>query len=355
MLSKDSLRYQVIARTADQFMTLDLTGVGSIKNLYEATLRRQPGPMCMTAAELVVDTLREKGGPAVIASGFPEGGGVPETDGPIGAALLARTLFMAFNVETVIITDEDWKEMQEATCRGAGLAPMPFPETGRIEPVAYLRPVYIRTVPKDWTECHRVSDELLAKTKPRILFAIERPGKNQKGVYHGLGGRVLDDLVGDLDYLFIKAKERKIPTIAFGDGGNELGMGVIKEDLPEFQPKARDCGCPCKAGIAADFAADRIITTNVSNWGATGLIAALAGLLENPVVFHDAELEARCIEICAAAGAVDGMTMAPEPAVDGIVVKEWEGTIRALRGSIMRTLGHTVDWKGTIGDWRQLK
>lgn len=355
MLSKDSLRYRVIARTVDQFMTLDLTGVGSIQNLYEATLKRQPGPMCMTAAELVVETLSKKGGPALVATGFPEGGGVPETDGPIGAALLARALFMAFNVETIIVTDEDWKDMQEATCRGAGLAPMPFPKTGIIEPVSYLRPVYIRTVPKDWNECHRISDELLTKTKPRILFAIERPGKNRKGVYHGLGGRVLDGLVGDLDYLFIEAKKKKIPTIAFGDGGNELGMGLIKKDLPKFQPKARDCGCPCKSGIAADFAADRIITSNVSNWGVTGLIAALAGLLENPALFHEPELEARCIEICAAAGAVDGMIMGPEPAVDGISVKEWEGIIRVLRGSVLRTLGHTIDWKGRMGDWRQLK
>jgi hypothetical protein len=54
MLTRDSLRYEVISRTIDQFMTIDLTGVGSIKNLYEATQKHQPGPMCMSAAELIV-------------------------------------------------------------------------------------------------------------------------------------------------------------------------------------------------------------------------------------------------------------------------------------------------------------
>ena len=269
--------------------------------------------------------------------------------------MLARALFLAFGVETVVVTDEDWEDVLKATCIGAGLSPMPFPESGVIKPIDFLRPVYIKTVPKNWDECHRISDELLQKTKPRIMVAIERPGKNKKGNYHALGGRLLNGMVGDLDYLFLTGKENMIPFIGVGDGGNELGMGVIKKDLPKFLPKARDCGCPCHGGIAADTAADLLVVANVSNWGATGMIAALAALLENPIVFHEPELEVRCIELCAAAGAVDGMFEAPEPAVDGIVAKDWEALVRALRGSVMRTLGHTVDWKGKKGDWRQLK
>ena len=68
----------------------DLTGVGLIKNIYAALQKNQPGPACMNAAELIAETLKNGKGPVVIGTGFPEGGGAPETDGPVGAALYAR-------------------------------------------------------------------------------------------------------------------------------------------------------------------------------------------------------------------------------------------------------------------------
>lgn len=355
MLEKDSPLYQRIARTIDDFMTIDLTGVGLIGRIHEALQKRQPGPVCMGAAEIIARTLRDKGGPVLIATGFPEGGGVPETDGPVGAALLARALFLGFGVESVIVVDEDWSEMMRATCLGAGLSPMPFPASGKIEPIAFLRPVYIRTVPKDAEGCHRISDELLERTRPQLLIAIERPGCNANGLYHGLGGRPLDGMVGDLDYLFRAGKDRGLPFIGIGDGGNELGMGVIAEDLPAFSPKALDCGIPGRGGVAAVTAASHLVVSNVSNWGATGIIAALSALLDNPVIFHEPELEQRCIEQCVSGGGVDGMFMAPEPAVDGISAREWVGLIGALRASMLRTLGHAVNWRGDRGDWRQVK
>ncbi len=355
MLDQNSRRYEVISRTIDQFMTADLTGVGLIKDLYEATRRHQSGFMCMSAAELIVDALEGPGGPALIATGFPEGAGVPETDGPVGAAMLARAVFLALGVATVIVPDDDWRPVVEAACRGGGLAPLPLPQSGLIEPVEFIRPVYIKTIPKDWDLCRRIGDELLEATKPRLLLAVERPGMNKKGVYHGLGGRVLNDLVGDLDHLFRRGQEKGLPFIGFGDGGNELGMGLIKDELPKFSPKAADCGCPCGGGIGADTAADVLVAANVSNWGATGVVAALAALLENPTIMHEPEMEVRSIELCSAAGAVDGMIMGPQPAVDGIPAREWGGLVRALKGAVERTLGFTVDWRGRSGDWRQLK
>src|SRR5262249_50022885 len=160
--------------------------------------------------------VRRSGGPVVIATGFPEGGGVPETDGPVGAALLARALFLGLGVETVILTDENWNETLVGTCRGAGLAPMPFPATGKIKPTEFLRPVYIRTVPKDDDGCKLVTDALLETTRPSLVISIERPGANANGLYHGLGGRPLDGMVADLDQFFRKAKQAGIPFIGIG-------------------------------------------------------------------------------------------------------------------------------------------
>lgn len=346
---------QVVARTIENFMTLDLTGVGLIDKLYDALQQEQPGPACMMAARMIVERVHEHGGPVVIATGFPEGAGVPETDGPVGAALLARALFLGLGVETVILTDANWVTMQEGTCRGAGLAPLPFPDSGVIKPIEFIRPVYIRETPKDDPDCSKITDALLDITKPSVVISIERPGANSNGLYHGLGGRPLDGMVADYDQFFRRAKAEKIPFIAIGDGGNELGMGVIGERLKTFSPKARDCGTPGRGGVGAATSADHLIVSNVSNWGATGLIAALSVYLEKPSIFHDGALERRCIEQCVAFGGVDGMFMGPEPAVDGIYAEEWEGLVNTFRNTLDRLAGRVTGWKGDSGDWRQLR
>ncbi|MGP4753884.1 DUF4392 domain-containing protein [Agrobacterium pusense] len=355
MLDLESAKGKNIAQTIEHFMTLDLTGVGLIGKIYEALQKRQPGFACMSAAKLIVERVRDHGGPVVIATGFPEGAGVPETDGPVGAAFIARALFLGLGVESVILTDNDWVGMMEGTCRGAGLAPLPFPGDGKIKPIDFIRPVYIRSVPKDDAGCKAITDELLDVTRPSLVLSIERPGRNDRGLYHGLGGRPLDKLVADLDQFFLRAKEQGVPFIGIGDGGNELGMGVIAEELKEFSPKARDSGHPERGGVAAATAADHLIVSNVSNWGATGLVAALSALLEKPSVFHDGGLERRCIEQCVSFGGVDGMFMGPEPAVDGISAQEWEGLVNTLRNTLERLAGRVTGWKGDSGDWRQLK
>lgn len=355
MLNPESTTYQRVARTIDEFMRLDYTGVGLIGNLYAALQTRQPGHACMGAAERLYQATQARTGPILIATGFPEGGGAPETDGPIGAALMARAFFLGMRRETVIVIDEDWEAMMIATCRGAGMAPMPFPADGVIRPIEYLRPVYIKTVPKGDEASQAICDELMRVTRPCAAIAIERPGRNAKGLYHGLGGRPLDGLVANLDYLFEQVQAAGIPFIGIGDGGNELGMGVIAQDLPRFSPKAADTGMPGRGGVAAVTAADWLVVSNVSNFGATGVVAALSALLENPVVFHTPELETRSTEMCVASGGVDGMFMAPEPAHDGIAMEEYAGMVRALRGSVMRALGHSINWQGHQGDWRQIK
>lgn len=348
MLEKNSKRYNALVETLDTYTTLNLTGVGLIEGLYEARMARQKGPMCVGAAELILETVRSKKGPALIATGFPEGGGIPETDGPVGAAMLARALFLGLDTVPVIVTDDNWVECVKGACIGAGLIPLPVPASMEVPKIPFLRHVYIQAVPKDNQGCYAISDALLAKMKPSILFAIERPGMNKHGVYHGMAGRVLNELTADLDYLFRKGQAAGIPFVGFGDGGNELGTGVLQEDLPKLLPKAADCGCPCHGGIGSATAADCLVVSSVSNWGVTGVIAALALVANDPGIMHEAELEVRSIELCAAAGGVDGVTMGPTPAVDGISAAEWGGLIRGMKGMLLRGFGLT-------GDWRQLK
>jgi hypothetical protein len=354
MLDKGSLVYERVADLIESFMAIDLTGTGIAARLHSALQARQGRHPCMDAAELLKSRFADHRSPALIVTGFPQGGGVPETDGPIGAALLARALFLAFNVESVIVVDEGHEEMMKATCIGAGLIPLPFPADGVIRPVEFARPVYVRSIPVDSAASQAVCDALLDVTRPAIAVAIERPGANDRGLYSGFGGRSLDGMVADLDYLVRGCGDRNVPFIGVGDGGNELGMGLLADDLKAIYPKAIDAG-KGRGGVAAVACADHVVFSSVSNWAITGVIAALAALLENPLIFHDPEVEARCVERCCASGCVDGITSSPDHIIDGVPALEWSGLNRALKGALRRTMGDTVSWNGQRGNWMQVK
>lgn len=354
MLKKDATQYQRVARSIEDFMAIDLTGTGLASRLHDALVRRQPGHACMGAAELLTAKLAGQKQPTMILTGFPQGGGVPETDGPIGAAMLARALFLAFNVPSVIVVDEGHEDMMRATCIGGGMVPLPFPEDGVINAPEFARPVYIKAIPLEPQAARRACDSLIDVTRPAVTVSVERPGANDRGLYSGLGGRPLDGMVADLDYLALRGQQHGIPFLGIGDGGNELGMGLLADDLREFYPKAVDAGLG-RGGVAAVAVADHLVVSSVSNWAVTGIIAALSALHENPLIFHDPELELRCITQCCLSGCVDGLTSSPDGIVDGIPAVEWEGLIRSLRATVRRTLGDTVSWNGQRGNWMQLK
>ena len=177
--------------------------------------------------------------------------------------------------------------------------------------------------------------------------------KERNMVFETLSGFPVEPIytpehVADFDYLVLKAREQQIPFVAFGDGGNELGTGIIEDSLKQILPRAEDCGCPCHGGIGSAIAADRLIVASVSNWAVTGLIAALVLVTQKPQIMHEPEIEVRSIELCTAFGGVDGLSMSPDAAVDGIDATEWLGLIRTFRNSLYRGMG-------IIKDWRQLK
>ncbi len=159
-------------------------------------------------------------------------------------------------------------------------------------------------------------------------------------------------MVADLDYLFEQIRAADIPFLAIGDGGNELGMGVIAEDLVKFSPKAADTGVPGRGGVAAVTAADLLVVANVSNWGATGVIAALSALLENPLVFPDPELEVRCIECSRQRRRRRWHVYGAGAGGRWHQCARMEGLIRSLRLTVQRTMGDSVNWQGHRGDWR---
>ncbi|XP_006879277.1 PREDICTED: UPF0317 protein C14orf159 homolog, mitochondrial [Elephantulus edwardii] len=100
------------------------------------------------------------------------------------------------------------------------------------------------------------------------LVAIERAGRAADGNYYNARKMNIKHLVDPIDDLFLAAK--KLPGISstgVGDGGNELGMGKVKQAVRTHIRNG--------AVIACDVEADFAVIAGVSNWGGYALACAL--------------------------------------------------------------------------------
>ena len=82
------------------------------------------------------------------------------------------------------------------------------------------------------------------------------------------------------------AREKHIFTVGIGDNGNELGCGVILDEVQKIQPWDKVCQCPCQSGIASSSEVDILLMAAVSNWGVYGINLLLAYLLNNIDLIH---------------------------------------------------------------------
>src|SRR5258708_6965361 len=102
------------------------------------------------------------------------------------------------------------------------------------------------------------------------LNAIERVSPASAGKPHREYGADMSDDTAPLHLLFDDPDWRRPwVTIGIGDGGNEIGMGVLPEEI------VRD-DIPNGRLISAAVSADYLIVSSVSNWGGWGLVSAMA-------------------------------------------------------------------------------
>jgi hypothetical protein len=111
-------------------------------------------------------------------------------------------------------------------------------------------------------------------------------------------------------------------TIGIGDGGNEIGMGAVRAKLARLDA--------LRARIATVVSVDHLVVAGVSNWGAYGVVAALARLTGLDLL-HTPEIERRLIAACVAAGACDGVTRRREPTVDSLNADTHAAVVDLLR------------------------
>ena len=244
-------------------------------------------------------------GSVLIVTGFIVAEGMPETDGPPGAAVLGRAL-RRMGARVRYTSDAAALPPLEAALRALGEPPDVF---------AY-------------PEGADAAEEVLARERPSHLIAIERPGRCRSGDYLNMRGISVAEWNRPLDEMFLLAHRRRKQrspaaprtgrprpepgwraplTIGIGDGGNEIGMGSVRTLL------ARESRMVART--ASVVPVDHLVVAGVSNWGAYGIVAQL-GRITGESLLHTPAEELRMIDACMKAGAVDGITRRREPTVD---------------------------------------
>jgi hypothetical protein len=243
-----------------------------------------PGGYCARAAKLIL----ENKGRVLIGTGFPVGASF-ETDGPIGAIALYRVL-ERLGHEPVF-----------------GCAP----------PISRVLAGDFRTLEVpilSWEATVPVVESALADLRPALLVSIERPGVARDGHYYNMRGKDISDALAKFDLFFNLCD---CPTIAVGDGGNEIGMGNLLAELDRLPivPSVTRC--------------DELVIATVSNWGVYGIVAAMSRELHQDLFncFDPMGIVRYLVD----RGAVDGKTGCAECSEDGFPLAVGLGIIERLR------------------------
>jgi hypothetical protein len=237
-----------------------------------------------------------------------------ETDGPAGAALLARFL-STVGVPCRLLTDVPCAAACSAALAGAGLTATPVDAVRVNAPLGDTIAAW-RQYGIDW------------------IIAIERCGRSAGGPPRNMRGQDISPYAAPLDEVFAAGPWR---TIGIGDGGNELGMGSLPAGLIQTHVAHG-------ATIACVTPATHLVMAGVSHWGAYALIAAL-GLLrpswwEAALDCLDPAVDRAILQALVFRGpAVDGVSLRQATTIDSLELTLHQRKLAAIRAVLEPTRG----------------
>lgn len=299
------------AERLDRLMTLEIRPLsgglpaGIVVPTYIIARTKQGGALCEIAAtHLYKAAVASKHVLVVTGAGvapkLPHG----ETDGPPGAGVLALALWDATGTEPILVSQAEHLPAVHAV--GDALRER---RDGR--------PIIVLEFPKGQNEAVSKAREMLDRYRPGAVVFVERDGPNEAGHYHGVrGDRRPLDAVAHLHVLATEARKRGILTVGIGDGGNEIGFGMIREEVSELLPKGGRSQ-PDETGVVTVAATDILVTASVSNWGCYAICGAMS-VIAGRNLLHRHEDERKLISACISADARDGATGKADFAVDGV-------------------------------------
>jgi len=272
----DAAPFESIDRIVAGRGFVDPSMATSIERLQDAVSSR--GPLCLRIAQ----SLRQlpAGSHVFLFTGFVVADRMPsgENDGPLGTIVLGRAL-QRLGLHPEVWSDPevlDTMRWLSAEC-GADLPVLP------------------------------IDRSRLRARMPSAAIAIEKPGRNDRGVMHTFDGLAIANGSISVDECFRSWMANGVLTIGIGDRGNEVGFGSIAAAVRAIHPHAGRCRCGCGGGVVADTSTKLLLPSAVSNWGAYGIAASLALLTDDSGCLVTAAEEARMLRTAAVRGCVDGV------------------------------------------------
>lgn len=230
-----------------------------------------------------------------------------ETDGPLGAVFLLRSLG-AILAQVAAFSPPDCGKAIHAGAVAAHL----LVDSRQLETHGVLTQV---VQCGDWPGYQSFHS-----------IALEHVGRARDGRYYSMRGRDITQFTPTTDNGYLERNPDTV-TIGIGDGGNEIGMGKIPhETIVKNIPNGDLIHCVVPT--------DHLIVAGVSNWGAYALAAGvfvLRGVTPPPDLF-DPETELRILEVMVKEGPlVDGVTGRQTATVDGLTWDEYAKPLIRIR------------------------
>jgi len=261
----------------------DILVARNLRGMKTVQPHLEPG-YCLRAAKI----LRDCRGIVLTGPGFPVVETF-ETDGPVGAIAFYETL-EKLGATPILICD------------------MPISQA-----LAERFRVYEIHVGDDRRREYEAQHALTA-FRPDAVISIERPGQAADGGYYNMRGESISEYTACFDN-FMNLSD--CPTIAIGDGGNEIGMGKVTAALEDLNIVPSTTSC------------DELIVTDVSNWGAYGIISFLSLWNQRDLLAEIVPLD--ILRYISELGSVDGVTRVNQLTEDGLNVEEGESVLLELR------------------------
>jgi hypothetical protein len=298
--------------------------------LYDGLRKRLGKSPLMYTAEKLKEHVKKDDIVAITTGFILSTMDVIESDGPVGAATLARAISIGLGATPVMIVEESHVESMKPICMAAGLKVFPVDKVKNSP-----HRIAVTGFPRDNSKAKVAAEEIMRTLKPSALLSVECADHNSKGIYHRAKGTDTSAYQAKFPAIYDLAYHSNVFTVGIGDFGNEIGMANLSESINRLLPSHTNCKCGCGGGIVGTTKTHASIIANISNWGAYGLEAALALLLHNSEIMHDMSTEARVLGETARAGYVDPTINFVEPSADGAPLEITTDIVHLLR-SIVR-------------------
>ncbi len=296
---------EFVCGNIDRLITVGIRAMGvprkNMAKLYEAGAFQ--GPISLRIVHALEEHPHARVGiftGAAVPDKFPLG----ENDGPLGSAALARCLDQ-LGYRVSVYTEEE--------CVGGVKTAQKVLNSN--VPVIALE----RGPGKQYDE---IANEL------DVAISIEKLGANSKGKLHSLTGCLRNGIRAEMDDIILQMNGMGKLTIGIGDGGNEIGFGNLYEQARYYVPAATTCQCGRGGGTITTTRVSICYPVAISNWGAYGIMAALASFHKRPELALTPQEEHDMLMAGVEYGLVDGGNGLHRYGLDGI---DGEASVACVR------------------------